>query len=59
LSRRWWRRKNIKINKKINKNMKPKILSQEVVMTNTTTDASVAVIIQEVATLIYAEVTNQ
>jgi hypothetical protein len=59
LSRRWWRRKNIKINKKINKNMKPKILSQEVVMTNTTTDASVAAIIQEVATLIYAEVTNQ
>jgi hypothetical protein len=39
--------------------MKPKILSQEVVMTNTTTDASVAAIIQEVATLIYAEVTNQ
>jgi hypothetical protein len=39
--------------------MKPKILSPEVVPTSTTTNTNVATIMQEVATLIYSDVTNQ
>lgn len=38
--------------------MKPKIISSEVVLTSTSTNASVAAIMQEVATLIYTEVTQ-
>ena len=36
--------------------MKPKIISSEVVTTNTTTDTAVASIMQEVATLIYNDI---
>jgi hypothetical protein len=36
--------------------MKPKIISSEVVLTNTTTDAAIATIMQEVATLIYNDI---
>ena len=38
--------------------MKPKIISTEVVLTSTTTNTAVASIMQEVATLIYADVTQ-
>lgn len=38
--------------------MKPKIISSEVVMTNTSTDNDVASIMQEVATLIYTDITQ-
>jgi hypothetical protein len=38
--------------------MKPKILSSEVVLTSTATDTSVATIMQEVAALIYTDVTQ-
>lgn len=38
--------------------MKPKIISSEVVLTSASTNASVATIMQEVATLIYTEVTQ-
>ena len=38
--------------------MKPKIISSEIVLTSTTTNTNVATIMQEVATLIYAEVTK-
>ena len=38
--------------------MKPKIISAEVVLTDTTTNTNVANIMQEVATLIYTEVTQ-
>jgi len=36
--------------------MKPKILSSEVVVTDTITDAAVASVMQEVATLIYNDI---
>lgn len=39
--------------------MKPKIIFPEVVLTSTTTNTNVATIMQEVAALIYADVTNQ
>jgi hypothetical protein len=38
--------------------MKPKILSSEVVLTSTATDTNVATIMQEVAALIYIDVTQ-
>lgn len=38
--------------------MKPKILSQEIVATSTATDVAVAAIMQEVAALIYTDVTQ-
>jgi hypothetical protein len=38
--------------------MKPKVISSEIVLTNTTTDANVATIMQEVAALIYSDVTQ-
>jgi len=38
--------------------MKPKIISAEIVLTDTTTNTNVANIMQEVATLIYTEVTQ-
>jgi hypothetical protein len=38
--------------------MKPKVISSEIVLTNTTTDTNVATIMQEVATLIYSDVTQ-
>lgn len=36
--------------------MKPKILSSEVVVTDTATDTAVASIMQEIATLIYNDI---
>jgi hypothetical protein len=36
--------------------MKPKIISQEVIVTNSVTDTNVATIMQEVATLIYNDI---
>lgn len=39
--------------------MKPKILSSEVVLTSSATDTNVAAIMQEVAALIYTDVTGQ
>jgi hypothetical protein len=41
-----------------NKNMKPKIIKSEIVLTNSTTNANITTIMQEVATLIYADVTQ-
>jgi hypothetical protein len=38
--------------------MKPKVLSPEIVLTSTTVNTDVAAIMQEVATLIYADVTQ-
>jgi hypothetical protein len=38
--------------------MKPKIIKSEIVLTNSTTNASVATIMQEVANLIYVDVTQ-
>jgi hypothetical protein len=38
---------------------KPKILSSEVVPTSGTTNTNVATIMQEVATLIYTDITSQ
>lgn len=38
--------------------MKPKLIKDEIVLTSGATDASVATIMQEVATLIYADVTQ-
>jgi len=38
--------------------MKPKIIKSEIVLTNSTTNTSVATIMQEVANLIYADVTQ-
>ncbi len=38
--------------------MKPKIISSEVVLTSATTNTNVATIMQEVATLIYVDVTQ-
>jgi hypothetical protein len=38
--------------------MKPKIISSEVVLTSATTNTNVATIMQEVATLIYTDVTQ-
>jgi hypothetical protein len=38
--------------------MKPRIISSEVVLTSTTTNTNVANIMQEVATLIYSDVTQ-
>jgi hypothetical protein len=38
--------------------MKPKVISAEVVLTSTTTNTNVATIMQEVATLIYSDVTQ-
>jgi hypothetical protein len=39
--------------------MKSKIISSEVVITNTSTDTAVASIMQEIATLIYDDVTQE
>jgi hypothetical protein len=39
--------------------MKSKIISTEVVLTSTSTDAAVALIMQEIATLIYDDVTQE
>lgn len=38
--------------------MKPRIIKSEIVLTNTTTDANIATIMQEVANLIYVDVTQ-
>ena len=38
--------------------MKPRIISAEIVLTDTTTNTNVATIMQEVAALIYADVTQ-
>ena len=38
--------------------MKPRIIKSEIVVTNTTTDTNVATIMQEVANLIYVDVTQ-
>jgi hypothetical protein len=38
--------------------MKPKIILSEIVLTDSTTNTNVASIMQEVATLIYADVTQ-
>lgn len=38
--------------------MKDRIISAEIVVTDALTDANIAVIMQEVATLIYTEVTQ-
>jgi hypothetical protein len=38
--------------------MKPRIISSEIVLTSTTTNTNVANIMQEVATLIYSDVTQ-
>ena len=38
--------------------MKPKIIKSEIVLTNSTTNANIATIMQEVANLIYVDVTQ-
>jgi hypothetical protein len=38
--------------------MKPKIIKSEIVLTNTTTNTNIATIMQEVANLIYTDVTQ-
>lgn len=38
--------------------MKPKIISSEIVLTDETTDSQIATIMQEVAALIYEDVTQ-
>jgi hypothetical protein len=38
--------------------MKPKIIKSEIVVTNTTTNTNIATIMQEIANLIYVDVTQ-
>jgi hypothetical protein len=38
--------------------MKPKIISSEIVLTSSSTNASIATIMQEVATMVYTDVTQ-
>ena len=38
--------------------MKPKIISTEIVLTSPSTNTSIATIMQEVATIVYADVTQ-